>query len=174
MNQGSSRRHSSSNGPRQDGALLAHLEERNRWVAVFLAFQSQRWDTDPRTGDPLREARPDSDIDRLHPAVSVVAAMINAVGKEEGAETVTIFNRTDAALSLNGWRIIDIEGRHQMIDMTLGAGETAVIRLEEGSDKPRLANRGGTISLVTADGAVAHSVSYSKSDAAREGWATVF
>ena len=175
MNQGSVGSHRSTNGPRQDGALLIHLEGENRWIAIFLAFQSQSWDTDPRTGHPLRDAPPSEAAEsRLKPGVSVIAAVINAVGNEAGAETVTILNRTDADLDLNGWIIRDKEGRTQPISVVVGAGETARIRLADGPNAPRLSNKGGASELVTPDGTIAHAVSYDKQDAEREGWTTVF
>jgi uncharacterized protein YukJ len=47
MNQGNAPgRHAHDNGAGQDGALLFQLERENRWIAVFLAFQSQSWQTD--------------------------------------------------------------------------------------------------------------------------------
>ena len=47
MNQGNPPgRHAHDNGAGQDGALLFHLEREDRWIALFLAFQSQRWHTD--------------------------------------------------------------------------------------------------------------------------------
>lgn len=62
MNQGNPRhdRHAHDNGVWQDGALFLHLKRERRWVAVFLAFQSQHWETDeegfPREGS-LRNPR---------------------------------------------------------------------------------------------------------------------
>lgn len=48
MNQGNARHdhHARDNGIWQDGALFLHLKREPRWVAVFLAFQSQQWQTD--------------------------------------------------------------------------------------------------------------------------------
>ena len=51
MNQGNVDRHAPDNGPWQDGALLVHLGADDRWLALFLAFQTQVWETDDRTGD---------------------------------------------------------------------------------------------------------------------------
>ncbi|KJS53100.1 YukJ family protein [Streptomyces rubellomurinus] len=50
MNQGNSGRFKADDGVYQDGALLIHFPAENRWAAVFLAFQSQSWHTDDRTG----------------------------------------------------------------------------------------------------------------------------
>ncbi|HKP76377.1 MAG TPA: YukJ family protein [Longimicrobiaceae bacterium] len=44
MNQGSPPgRHAHDNGAWQDGALFLHFPAEGRWSALFLAFQSQRW-----------------------------------------------------------------------------------------------------------------------------------
>lgn len=53
MNQGSRGRFRGANRPRQDGALFLHFEDTNRWVALFLAFQSQSWRNNPKTGHPV-------------------------------------------------------------------------------------------------------------------------
>ncbi len=53
MNQGSSDYHAHSNGANQDGALLVRLADPPHWVAIFLAFQDQTFDTDPQTGHPI-------------------------------------------------------------------------------------------------------------------------
>jgi uncharacterized protein YukJ len=44
--------HHCDNGPWCDGGLLFRFAE-ERWAALFLAFQSQSWSTDDRTGHPL-------------------------------------------------------------------------------------------------------------------------
>jgi uncharacterized protein YukJ len=46
MNQGNTGSWSKDNGTWQDGGILIHFEQENRWVAIFLAFQSQSWCTD--------------------------------------------------------------------------------------------------------------------------------
>ncbi|MFJ4188464.1 DUF2278 family protein [Kitasatospora sp. NPDC089509] len=53
MNQGNSGQFRGDDGVYQDGGLLIHLPDENRWTAVFLAFQSQSWHTDDRTGHAL-------------------------------------------------------------------------------------------------------------------------
>lgn len=58
MNQGNSGRFTADDGVYQDGGLLVHLPGENRWAAVFLAFQSQSWHTDDRTGHALRTPVP--------------------------------------------------------------------------------------------------------------------
>lgn len=46
MNQGNEGHWQKDNGIWQDGGILLHFEQENRWVAIFLAFQSQSWCTD--------------------------------------------------------------------------------------------------------------------------------
>ncbi|MFI5959464.1 DUF2278 family protein [Cryptosporangium sp. NPDC051539] len=46
LNQGNVRRFRGDDGIWQDGGVLLHLTREERWVAVFLAFQSQVWQTD--------------------------------------------------------------------------------------------------------------------------------
>jgi uncharacterized protein YukJ len=46
MNQGNVGQWKKDNGTWQDGGILIHFEQEERWVAIFLAFQSQSWCTD--------------------------------------------------------------------------------------------------------------------------------
>lgn len=57
MNQGSRAQFRGANRSRQDGALFLHFPSQKRWVALFLAFQSQSWNNDPKTGHPKRKRR---------------------------------------------------------------------------------------------------------------------
>lgn len=53
MNQGSAAPFDRDNGVRQDGALIVRFPQPERWLAIFLAFQSQAFHTDDVTGDAL-------------------------------------------------------------------------------------------------------------------------
>ncbi len=56
MNQGNPRGfHHRDNGVWHDGGLFLRFPAMDRWVAVFLAFQSQIWRTDDRTGVPVSD-----------------------------------------------------------------------------------------------------------------------
>ena len=53
MNQGNpANNHSGDNGVWQDGALLISLPSTGTWTAVFIAFQTESWTTDP-AGNPV-------------------------------------------------------------------------------------------------------------------------
>jgi len=56
MNQGNSAAFQKDDGVFQDGALLINLPQGNQWIALFLAFQSQSFHTDDRTGHRLAAA----------------------------------------------------------------------------------------------------------------------
>jgi len=52
MNQGNPRHnHGRDNGVWQDGAVFLYFPARDQWFAIFVAFQTQLWDTDDR-GNP--------------------------------------------------------------------------------------------------------------------------
>lgn len=52
MNQGNPiNNHGGDNGIWQDGALFVYLPSKNQWIAVFIAFQTQTWQTDAQ-GNP--------------------------------------------------------------------------------------------------------------------------
>jgi uncharacterized protein YukJ len=53
MNQGNQDKWKDDDGVWQDGALLFHYPSTDKWTAVFLAFQSQSFQTDDRTGHAL-------------------------------------------------------------------------------------------------------------------------
>jgi uncharacterized protein YukJ len=56
MNQGNSPNFAGDDGVYQDGALLINLPQKDQWIAIFLAFQSQSFQTDDRTGHRLATA----------------------------------------------------------------------------------------------------------------------
>ncbi|HEY8720391.1 DUF2278 family protein [Pengzhenrongella sp.] len=58
MNQGNGGSFGRDDGVWQDGGLLLHLVTEQRWVAIFLAFQSQAWHTDDVTGHALGGSPP--------------------------------------------------------------------------------------------------------------------
>jgi uncharacterized protein YukJ len=176
MNQGSSGRFRGSNGPNQDGALMLRLGDPARWVALFFAFQSQSWNTDPATGDAVGDGPPRRPVDRspqLDGVVAVVAALVNPVGgAEEGRETVTLLNRSDADVPLDGWTLADRIDRRTPLDGTIAAGGSRRIVLP--GDATRLGNQGGEIILRDAEGTVVHRVEYDRGDLGPEGWTVLF
>jgi len=175
MNQGNSGQYKKDNGPNQDGGLFLR-SGLGIWSAIFLAFQSQSWDTDPVTGHPRTgpvPPRPPIGRDPVtEAAVQIIAALVNPSGTEEGRESVTILNRSDKALTLTGWSIRDASSRDHRLAGTLAPGET--LRNTLPGDTARLGNKGGRIELVDQAGTLVHSVSYSKGDVGTEDWTLLF
>lgn len=175
MNQGSRGRFARDNGVNQDGALLVRVPSEELWVAFFLAFQSQDWNTDERTGHPVGDRpTPDGPVTPLRPSVSIICAVVNPAGEEAGRESVTLLNRSDVGVDLERWALLDKENRALEVGGRLEPGETGRFFLEGGDGAMRLANKGGSILLRSPDGTIAHAVSYTKAQVAREDWTIVF
>ncbi|WP_369030426.1 DUF2278 family protein [Streptomyces adonidis] len=183
MNQGNSRRFQGDDGVWQDGGLLIRFPgqepAQERWVAVFLAFQSQKWHTDDSTGHALPGTAPDTGTDtgggRPAPGtqpVRIVAALVNPRGPAPEAETVTLLNASPATVDLTGWRLLDRLGHSSPLPpVPIAAGAALPVLL---TGAAQLGNHGGEITLLDAAGLKAHGVSCTAEDAGREGWTVVF
>ncbi|MFJ3303718.1 DUF2278 family protein [Streptomyces sp. NPDC086549] len=171
MNQGSSGRFKQDDGVWQDGGLLIRFPAQNRWVAIFLAFQSQAWHTDDVTGQPIDEvdtSRPEPGSQR----VRIVAALVNPVGPTPEAENVTLLNASPDPVDLTGWHLVDRVGQRAAVPAgRLAPGAALPVALSNGV---QLGNHGGQITLVDAGGLKVDGVSYTGDQAAREGWTVVF
>jgi uncharacterized protein YukJ len=170
MNQGNSGQFRRDDGVWQDGGLLLHLAAESRWVAIFLAFQSQAWHTDDTTGHAIEDAQPLPE--RGTEAVRIVAALVNPVGPAPEAETITLLNASPAAIDLTGWQIAD-RGKHTcpVPRGSLAAGSVLVMTPGNGVV---LGNDGGTITLLDQRGLKVHGVSYTAEQAHDEGVTIVF
>lgn len=173
MNQGSTGGHAGTNGASQDGALVLHMAADNRWVAVFLAFQSQTWQTDAH-GNPAGTGPPPIEpTQNFDGTVGIVAALVNPPNPEEGRETVTLLNRSDGIVDLTGWSLVDTNDRTEALDgMFIGPGEALRVHLT--GTAVRLTNKGASLRLVDVGGTVVHQVEYRKGDVGPEGWSLVF
>jgi uncharacterized protein YukJ len=186
MNQGNEKGHQQDNGVWQDGGLFFHFAAENRWLAFFLAFQSQSFHTDDVTGNaisgdeavvvpkpvpsPAKAPSGPPVISPALPGVSIIAALVNPGGADQGRETV---NLTPGPVDLSGWSLADGLGHAKSLPgPVLGAGETARIDLT-GQDV-QLSNQGGTITLLDPHGLKVHGVAYTKDAASLEGWSIGF
>jgi hypothetical protein len=132
-----------------------------------LAFQSQAWHTDDRTGRRLEGQGPaEPDL-----RVLIVGALVNPIGPAPERETVTLLNATPQAIDLAGWQLADQQKRKQTLAGAIAAGETRRIALDP---SVQLGNKGGIITLLDDRGLKVHGVSYTKADAELEGWTVVF
>jgi len=167
----------------QDGGLLFHFpgseqaETDNadfwpeRWVAVFLAFQSQCWHSDDVNGHRLPEC--DGVIPPvIDSSVQIIAALVNPEGNDAGRETVTLINLSPQSINLSGWVIADKnKNRSTITDLIIPSGATGVVKLD--GKGAQLGNSGGVISLLNPNGIKYHGVSYTK-EQARSGWTVLF
>jgi uncharacterized protein YukJ len=163
MNQGNVGRFVKDDGVWQDGALLLHFPGPDRWVAVFLAFQSQSWHTDDATGHALDQV--------VEPRIQIVAALVNPVGASPESETVTLLNASPDEVDLAGWSLADrAKNRHPLPPLRLPAGESVRVAV---APPFALGNGGGAITVLDPDGLKVHGIAYTGEQAAREGWTVV-
>ncbi len=186
MNQGNSENWANDDGPWQDGGILFHYPDENRWVAVFLAFQSQCFHTDDTTGHVIPEVcRVSAEaVAAVAPVIPVtaaaiavgdkrmriVAALVNPAGSEQ--KSVTILNTTPEPVTLNGWKLADRNKMKIGLTGTVDAGQTMMIPITGGDFK--LPKEGGIITLLDNNGLKVDGVSYTEDDASRAGWTIVF
>jgi hypothetical protein len=174
MNQGNSPAFAKDDGPWQDGGLLIRLPQPDRWVAVFLAFQSQAWHTDDSTGHAL-DTIPEGVSPRpgeLGGRVRIVAALVNPAGPPPERETVTIVNTRAEPVSLAGWTLADrLKQRQALPEVTVAPGDA--LRLDV-VPPVALGNSGGLITVLDTEGLKVDGVAYSRQDATPDGWTIVF
>jgi uncharacterized protein YukJ len=169
MNQGNSDRFRKDDGVWQDGALLFHFPAADRWVAIFLAFQSQAWHTDDVTGHAIPDSPRPTPGDR---PVRIVAALVNPVGPAPEAETVTLLNASPAAVDLAGWRLSDRMKRSCPVPADeLAPGATMTVPL---ASDVQLGNKGGAVTLLDSEGLKIDGVAYTADDVPEEGWTLTF
>ncbi|MBP0453277.1 DUF2278 family protein [Kitasatospora sp. RG8] len=173
MNQGNSGRFRADDGVYQDGGLLIHLPSEDRWIAVFLAFQSQAWHTDDATGHTLPGTPPrPTDPTGHDTALRIVAAVVNPVGPAPEDETVTVLNTSAAPVDLAGWHLAD-QAKHRLALPAgpLAAGAALTVH---GAGGFELGNHGGAITLLDPSGLKVHGVAYTARQAAAEGRTITF
>ena len=105
--------------------------------------------------------------------VRIVAALVNPSGHDPGRESVTLLNAAPDEADLSGYAVRAPNGGTFTIEsLTLAAGATERVALPK--DVAPLSNKGGDVALLDPAGEVAHQVSYSRSEAKRQGWTVVF
>jgi len=174
MNQGSTDRFMKYDGVWQDGCLLIHLPDENKWIGIFLAFQSQCFHTDDVTGHRLpdicdKEVSPETGADKR---VCIIAALVNPKGADKGLEALTLLNTTPAVIDLAGWSLADKNKKKMLLQGKIKAGEALYLPLS--GEDIELSNKGGIITLLDKSGLKVDGVSYTKEQASKEGWTIVF
>ena len=185
QNQGNAARWARDNGVFQDGALLFQFGD-GHFEAVFIGFASQAVHTEdgpgadagqpiPRTGyrtwvnflAPEASQGDKEGAEIADSPVLIAEALVNPEGPDgqPGAapETVTLHNRSDVNVNLEGWKIRNRAGQEQPLEagLTLAAGKKVTVKVP----KAPLSNNGGTITLLDGKGLKVHGVSYTKEQA---------
>ena len=168
MNQGNRDEHWHDNGIWSDGGLIFHELDRDRWSAIFLAFQTQSWHTDDR-GDPIpyprHEPRHDGHWEDHRPPVRIVGAFVHPNERKEGVEHVAIRNETGESLSVSGWRVLNRDGDEVVLE---GQILPRAVRRFTLPDDIQLSTRGGRIRLLDETGEEIDSVAYTRHEARRK------
>ncbi len=169
---GSVRAHLGAQAPKEaviNGAkykLKVFRNQDNRHIRTFYPVFTGAADPQipPVTPPPPTQARA---------KIRIIAALINPEGHDPGHETVTLINIGIGTQSLDGWRLVDRNGKQQLLgNSLLQPGE--VIRITLPLNSVQLSNKGGKISLFNAQDQLVHSVSYSKSQARSSGETVLF
>ena len=186
MNQGNSGQFKKDNGVYQDGGLFIHFPSRNKWIAIFIAFQVQAWHTDDQTGNPLTAPPPpvDNDGEPTQPGggepqpetetpIRIIAALVNPKKDDPGKEYVLLLNISDQPIDVTGWKILDRNKKSDPVPAkVLASGDTLRVNLT--GQGAQLSNNGGIITLLNQQGLKIHGVSYTNKDADRDGYLVAF
>lgn len=170
MNQGNVGRFTKDDGVYQDGGLLIHFPSEDRWIAVFLAFQSQSWHTDDRTGHAIDgpAENPGTKPESPKGAVQIAGAVV--LPEHGGNETVTLLNASNRAVDVTGWAIANKAKRKVKLQGIIQAGQFMTVPITE---PDFLRNKGDIITLLDPNGLKVAGVSYTKQQA-KQGWTILF
>ena len=160
MNQGNpiAGGHAGDNGVWQDGGLLLWFPKADRWVAVFLAFQSQSWHTDDHTGNPIEgrtgaeaagfdaQNRPLIAAEQTHPAIEIIAARVKELAHEPPA--VLLLNMGGDDVDLSGWSLMATRNATKSLTGTLTGGHALAVEVPA----KFFEDRGGVVSCSARPG----------------------
>ncbi|MBD0258263.1 MAG: YukJ family protein [Cytophagales bacterium] len=182
QNQGNIGRWVKDDGIWQDGGLIIHFESENRFVGIFLAFQSQSTVTDdqghtvgpnPTPTDPTEPDGEEPQPNELLKKLFITAALVNPEGEDMGKEQVLLLNLSNETIDLEGYQILDRLNQKQVL-----SGQKIlprnVLSLQLDQRAIQLGNKGGSITILDGQGRRLHSVSYSREQAQQPGWLVKF
>ncbi len=171
MNQGNTGKWAADNGPWQDGGLFFHFPAAQKWVAIFLAFQSQSFETVEESGEPMNNG---VTTPQTSESVRIIAAMVNPSGK--GRETVTLINPTNQKIDMTDWVLTDNLNFKRMLYGDIRPGEFLTIPLstKSGAHGPGFTKENGIISLLDKSGHKVGGIFYTEKDCQREDFTLTF
>jgi len=172
MNQGNVGSHAGDNGAFHDGGLILAFPD--RYLGLFLAFQTQRIPTDTAgnaaTGaTALGQLLAGVSLPPPPPVVAAVyleRALINPGGDDAGREVVVLASLATTTQTLSNWRLVDKNGRATAINTAIGPGQSVLIALD--GKGVQLGNQGGNLILQDNHSAQVDVVTYTAEDASLE------
>lgn len=164
MNQGNAGKWLDDNGVFQDGGLFIHFPAEDRWVAIFLAFQSQKFHTDDITGNPI-----DVRTEFEENSVIIAAALLNP---KTGNKTISLLNTTSEDIDMTGWSLTDCMRNKYELSGNMDKGSFMTVTIPE--NVLYLPVSGGIISLLDNKNLKVNGVSYTFQDYNRKGKTIVF
>jgi len=168
--------HLHENGVWHDGAIFLLSTNSDRVTAIFLAFQTQAWQTDDngqaREGTTGYEA-PRYDfagggLGNQIPASNPVAELTSLNRLPDGLGRLVITNMSNQPLDVKNWSITSPTGVFDLPDETIAPGEPLAADLPPGL----IEDAGGILSLLEAQGLKVDGVSYLGGPAS--GWSSSF
>jgi uncharacterized protein YukJ len=168
MNQGNVGAHARDNGTFHDGGLILAFPD--RYVGLFLGFQTQRIPTDAR-GNAAAGSTALSEIlgvtlpppEAASSQVYIAHALINPKGADPGLEVVVLASLSTRSQTLTNWRLIDKNARVTPINATLEPGQVVGVALD--GSGVQLGNSGGNLILRDHTDAQIDAVTYTAEDA---------
>lgn len=94
-------------------------------------------------------------------SVMILALFPDPAGVDAGHETITLGNSSTAAISLEGWSLVDNNNDRLRLKGTIPGGGSRTLRLD---DSFQLGNRGDHIELIDPEGRTVHRLSYEQAE----------
>jgi hypothetical protein len=170
MNQDNAQRWAGANGVYQDGAVIIQFDD--HWEDVFIGFASQAFHTEDgpdNAGQPIPRHGYLTWSNFLSPEVAHTDRVRDDLADSPvwiteahitPPQTVTLTDRGNQGVDVNGWRIVNKAGAAQILPpwLRIDAGGSLAVEVPDAL----LSAWGGTITLLNAQGLKVHGVSYTR------------
>lgn len=164
------------NGTWHDGAIFLFSTTTDRVTAIFLAFQTQAWQTDANgqaldgtTGfEAPRYDLTGGKLGNPLPAPAPLAELTSLNRLADGSAQLVVANMSAQPLDLSGWKVTTPDASLDLPATTIAPGQPLPVTLPNGF----VVDTGGILSLLDARGLRVDGVAYLGGPAT--GWSTSF
>ncbi|REG50930.1 uncharacterized protein DUF2278 [Paraburkholderia sp. BL6669N2] len=164
------------NGPWHDGAIFLLSTNTDRVTVIFLAFQTQSWQTDSqgqKVDGSTRFEAPRYDfagggLGNPVPTPSPKAELTSLNRLSDGTGKLVVANMSSEALDVSGWSVVTPTTSFSIPPTTIEPGQPLTVALTN----DLINDAGGILSLIDDRGLKVDGVAYSGGPAA--GWSTSF